>query len=155
MDEIEIIPDDDIKVLSNGAGYSRSRKRIVHGPGTYGEDPNRITTENAMEYARLRQEATRERIRREITKQTQAQSAGINAAPDAAGYASGVLWSDIVLNGDAPPRDRRQTWLDVSRAAGLLADPRQDSTVPPGGAQINITETAIRAILETTGRSRE
>ena len=38
-----------IRVLSNGAGFDEKRKRIVYGPGTFAEDPNRITSERGTD----------------------------------------------------------------------------------------------------------
>ncbi|MCG8431038.1 MAG: hypothetical protein MJA29_07685 [Candidatus Omnitrophica bacterium] len=44
-------PPEGIRVLSNGAGYCETEKRIKYGPGTFGPDPYRIDKSNASALA--------------------------------------------------------------------------------------------------------
>ena len=69
-------------------------------------------------------------------------------SPDAVAHLGGHLWSRA-YDPNAPLRDARQTWLDVSRAAGLLADPRDGGgNVPEGGVQINITKDIAAKLID-------
>ena len=103
--------------------------RDEHGrflPGT--TSPKPITSENTREYARLRREKAAAKIRRQIVEANNAPDANMTSVISAAGgvaNAAGALWSEVVLNPTAYPRDRLEAWERISRHADVLSDGRQ------------------------------
>lgn len=100
---------------------------IVRGPGgrfAPGTKPaNVITRENAPELARLRREKARARLRARIREETAAVSRlPVNSSADAVAEAGAMLWSEVVLNSDAYPRDRLEAFLKIGSLLGILPD---------------------------------
>ena len=147
-------PPPGIRVLKNGAGYSETEKRIVHGPGTYGPNVNAITSETAPIINKERYKRTQEAIRSAIL--AQARESGIESidGPETAiGHAAAVLYQEAIdPSTKTALRDRNQTIWSIAKHADLLPDQRQQATSTPGNMQINIGSDVIAAIIRATGR---
>lgn len=143
-------PPEGIRVFRNGAGYDMQAKKIAYPPGTFAPGAPHITSDNAAALANKGRELTKQRIQEAILEQMKARGAQIKGPADAVGAAAGELWADIVLNKDAYPRDRRQTWLDISRAAGLLAE-RNTPQSAPGGITVHYSQDIVERLLQQTG----
>jgi len=137
-------PPEGIRVLKNGAGYSETEKRIVHGPGTYGPSEYQITKGNNAEFQRRRWEKARETAAQAIANGTQ--------QPDVFGGWRTVIQAQTEL-AITPKAGRASTEAAkfVGRAADLLPDQRQAQPDNAPAVQINITSDALREILSTTG----
>jgi hypothetical protein len=81
-----------------------------------------ISSEDAAALAKRKHDKTRQKI--EAALVNTARQHGVDAVDgaDAAGHAAGLLWADVVLNSEAYPRDRREVWRDLVKAAGLVPD---------------------------------
>jgi hypothetical protein len=97
-----------------------------------------LTSEQAREMTVARKERraeTREKLRRAITEATNERAAidtaglmrELETAPEAIAYAGRLLWEQIVLNRQAPARDRRETFRDLTQEMDLLGRVADDS----------------------------
>ncbi len=137
-------PPEGIRPLSNGAGYDTERKRITHGPGTFGHDPARITVENNAEYQAARYESGR-------LAAEQAIATGTNS-PDAWGgwFTVVAAQTQLALNTEKG-RASTEAAKFVGRAADLLPQQVKGQPTNQTNVQINVTQDALLDILGTTG----
>ena len=55
----------------------------------------------------------------------------VRGSAQAVAYAAGQLWTEIVLNDDAYPRDRMEAWEKIGRYAGTLPAAGGQPAEPP------------------------
>jgi hypothetical protein len=82
----------------------------------------------------------------------------LETAPEAAAYAAGLLWEEIVLNPNARGRDRKEAFLALTQEADLLGrvfdDTGQEDTVMvpiPRAVVGQIRDYLIAKLTEAAG----
>jgi hypothetical protein len=110
-----------------------------------------ITKENATVLVRKRQEKQAALLRSAIRREHNAKMSPIANSSAAVFAESGaLLYSEIVLNADAYPRDRLEAWQVLGKAAQVLADPKDKDAAPTAGAAeaISATTELVRLLRE-------
>lgn len=120
---------DGLRVLSNGATFDEKRGRIVSGPT---KPP--ISKANASEMAKRRHEVTRQKLAKAIADISKERGVipYTGGATDAIAAAGAQLYEQIVLNPDAPARERRDTWLAMGKHTDTLVDRREKADAGDG-----------------------
>lgn len=134
-----------IAVYDNGMERDVGAGRIIRPPTSA-----LITRENAKDYIRKRKEKQAALLRAAIKREHNSKMEPIANSSAAAFAESGaLLYSEIVLNADAYPRDRLETWKTLGQAAEVLADPRDRSDDgTPNAAMIAALNAASAGALE-------
>jgi len=123
---------DGIKPYSNGAGWSYERKQIVYAPGTFAHNEHAITSsEQGLQMRRRRTELAEEKLRDAISSMTGKE------ALDAFGEAGAMLWTQVVLNEDAPGRTRMDVMKELGKRMGIVPD-RDRMIADKQGASIKV-----------------
>jgi hypothetical protein len=125
----------------SGMIKNKTRNRIVKP-----SDKPYITKENARDVAHRRVELAAERLRENISSKTLGKDV-ITKPAEALGMAGGMLWEDIVLNPDAAPRDRLQTFIALSKHSGMLTDMRETGMQNSDGVNIALGPNLARDII--------
>lgn len=108
-----------------------------------------ITQDNAREMLKLKREKFQRAVLASMAEAARGSSITTQKGSVAAvAEVGGLLMRDIVLNDEAKHRDRRETYADLVRMAGLYA-PNERPEPAQGGASATITidADAIGAIL--------
>jgi len=91
------------------------------------------------------------RLREAILAETQAQikpDMKLKGSADAVAVAGGMLWSEIVLNDTAYPRDRLKAWERLGRHAGILADKADNKQETAQNTVVHTLDPSVVALLE-------
>lgn len=105
-----------INVYESGAEYNTATSRLVKA-----SPKTQITSENATSYIRKRQEKTARLLREQIVKAHNAiMPTSAHNSPEAIALSGAMLYEEIVLNSDAYPRDRLETWREIGKYAEVL-----------------------------------
>jgi hypothetical protein len=132
-----------VYIYDDGMEYSKDRGRIVKAPKKY-----QITPENSCDYLRKRQQKAARLLRERVLAATQDVSdVKLTGPAHAIAETAGILWSEIVLNDKAYPRDRLEGWEKIGKYAQVLpADVRKpDGDGIPAQAD---TVNALAGFLE-------
>lgn len=110
------------RLLRNGAIADIKTGRIITTPGG---GKTAITKQNSGELHRIRREKAAAALRARLVETYN----GVMPSParssvDVFAGAGAMLFEEIVLNSEAYARDRLETWRELGKAAGVLADPR-------------------------------
>lgn len=85
-----------------------------------------ITKQTSHDMHRKRQEKASRLLREKIRAATEKVSdQKIPNSAAAVAEAGGILWDEIVLNGDAYPRDRLEAWLKIGQMAGVISNAKE------------------------------
>lgn len=118
------------KLLRNGAIADIKTGRIITTPGGGNKA---ITKQNSGELQRLRREKAAAALRaRLVESYNGVMPSPARSSADVFAGAGAMLFEEIVLNSEAYARDRLETWKELGKAAGVLADPR--AAEAPGGS---------------------
>lgn len=133
-----------IDVYESGAERDRTAGRMCKpAAGTL------ITAQNTAEYNRRRQEKTAALLRARIAEEHAAAMPNpTRTAAEAIADSGAMLYSQIVLNSEAYPRDRLQAWETLGKYARTLpADIRQAGD--PDGQAVRLQALTAAANVET------
>lgn len=134
------------KVLKNGAVYDYGRGRIVANPGG---GTTAITPQKSSEYKQARKEKAAALLRSRIRE---AHNSGdmtpVRSSAAAFAESGALLYQEVVLNPDAYPRDRLETWKTLGQAAEVLADPKQAQEQPQVVRHEYAVDEATRELIQ-------
>ena len=135
----------EIAVYESGAEYDTVAKRLTKPAAV-----TVITPERATSLIRARQEKQSALLRAAIRREHNAKMSPVANGSAAAFAESGaLLYSEIVLNADAYPRDRMEAWEKLGKHAQVLDDPRrQPETVNNTMNVIALPDDVARAIAD-------
>lgn len=141
-----------LRRYETGLVYDMTTKRVVTAPSA---EFRGINAENASMLRRQAIDKTREAIKNAIVAKSLENGVNYTTSPvDAVGHAAGELWG-LVLNDSTKPRDRREIFETIGRAAGLLADNRRGDTDDDGAAKpLTLNVDALRATVAELERAR-
>lgn len=105
-----------------------------------------FTKENNADMIRLRKEKVARRIREEISRAMFGKEFS-NRPSESVGIAAGMLWTEIVMNKNALPRDRLNAYVALGKHAGLLDDLREGAPAPEG-VKVEIGQNLAREIVQ-------
>jgi hypothetical protein len=141
------------RVLKSNAVYDTEKGRIV---GTVGKNPHAITAQNAHVLLRKRQEKQsallRAALRREHNSKMEPKA---NSSAAVFAESGALLYSEIVLNADAYPRDRLEAWEKLGKHAQVLGDNKDKSEEPQVGAAETVQAVAALFKLMQAAVQRE
>ena len=136
-----------IRIYESGAEYSVTRGRLVKPAAR-----TLITSQNATEYNRKRQEKTAAALRQAITA---AMNAGllppgvvVRDSAEAAAAAGAAIWEAVVMNPEAYPRDRLEAWDKLSKYMGALPADIKHTQPDDGTAAARLNAAAAGATAE-------
>ena len=141
-----------VNIYDSGMELDAATGHIIRRP-----DSVAFTPETARLAVRKRQEKYKARLRKGITESTNAGllPAGTPPVTDAADAfaAAGVqLWEQVVMNSEAYPRDRKETYEMLGKQAGVLTDPRQPGSDPEASRMQAIAAVANADTARTLAR---
>lgn len=142
-------PPQGIRVLSNGAGFNESTKRIQYGPGTFGENPHAITSDNAKAYRQMAVDKSKKAMLDAILEQTKERGVNVDSPPEALGHAVGLLFREV-LDGRGTLRDRNRVIWDIAKHTKLI-EGEESSKAGTTNVQINLSLDVLREILDSVG----
>ena len=130
-----------INVYESGVEYDLTAGRFVKSAEKY-----RITKENTHELRRMRQEKSAALLRKRITEAHNGKMTLVQTSAAAFADSGALLYEEVVLNPEAYPRDRLETWRTLGQVAGVLADQRDKTDATPIQQTTELLTVAARLL---------
>ena len=133
-----------IRIYESGAEYSVTRGRLVKPAAR-----TLITSQNATEYNRKRQEKTAAALRARLTDAAAASlPVPVRDSAEAFAESGAMLFEQVVLNSEAYPRDRMEAWEKLSKYIGALPADIKHTQPDDGTAAARLNAAAAGATAE-------
>lgn len=138
-----------INVYESGAEYDTTDKKLIRPPAS-----SLITAENVTVFNRRRKEKAAAALRARIVEAHNKKMDVVKSSAAAFADSGALLYEEIVLNDNAYPRDRMDTWEKLGKYADVLpadirqVQPEQPATGAVAGVAVEMAAAFARVIAD-------